>query len=581
MKVTHIFPFAFAIWILLTFSTCREKELPFDDSMTSKLVKASVAGRVYIDEQTPASYAEVRLSDGSVTKADVNGNFFFYDVTLKAPYSYVKVSNDRDFFSASRTFWVQENSVNYVKIKLLPKAIQGYISATEGGTVEIEGASVSLPPNGVMYDNGSPYSGEIMVVGRYLSPNAADLQEIMPGALLGYDEKNTRHLLQTFGMIAVELFDQDGLPLQVAAGKKATIALPAVPNLSHEGEMPLWYFDTKIGFWEKEGFATLQNGKWVGEVSHFSFWNCDVPTQQGTIKLRVVNSNGTPIPNVTVFLGSANYGTTSGVTNSEGVVQGIVPANQSLTLSSMSICGAWTYPSPIQTTTGNLDLGNIVVSTYGGETHLVGKIINCNGDPLALTNGMLTVQEEGSNYYIYMPINSSDIDVYVPYCGTSTQVSVKANNFSTMLASNSIEVTLQNGTIDIGNVTICGNNIGDTNEYFDYEIDGNLYHVTQEGITCNVSDNSAFPGSTILISMDNSVMVGNLMIGFKPNQSAYYITTNNLPNTFMDYLSGTLVNITHLAQVQGEYLDGNFTKTYTDSTGTHSVVCNFHVLRDN
>ena len=60
----------------------------------------------------------------------------------------------------------------------------------------------------------------------------------------------------------------------------ADIVMPVPSEIlnSAPATIPLWHFDEDLGSWVEEGQATLVNGEYVGQVSHFSFWNYDVPS---------------------------------------------------------------------------------------------------------------------------------------------------------------------------------------------------------------------------------------------------------------------------------------------------------------
>ena len=76
--------------------------------------------------------------------------------------------------------------------------------------------------------------------------------------------------------------------MSIPVGSTQTSSAPA--------EIPLWYFDETNGVWKEEGKATLQGNEYVGEVSHFTFWNCDISWDliylDGSVLLEGVNLEG-------------------------------------------------------------------------------------------------------------------------------------------------------------------------------------------------------------------------------------------------------------------------------------------------
>ena len=57
------------------------------------------------------------------------------------------------------------------------------------------------------------YTGNVNVAMTWLDPTAEDLDQRMPGSLLGFDNESTVVSLETFGMIGVELTDDNNNPL--------------------------------------------------------------------------------------------------------------------------------------------------------------------------------------------------------------------------------------------------------------------------------------------------------------------------------------------------------------------------------
>ena len=95
-------------------------------------------------------------------------------------------------------------------------------------------------------------------------------------------------------------------------------------------QIPLWWFDEDNGYWVEEGEATLQGNAYVGNVSHFSFWNCDVSAGAVDLCINITDQNQNPIAGIYAEIDTQNYGMTGGYSNSNGVVCGWVPENETL-----------------------------------------------------------------------------------------------------------------------------------------------------------------------------------------------------------------------------------------------------------
>ena len=92
-------------------------------------------------------------------------------------------------------------------------------------------------------------------------------------------------------MMAVELQGASGESLNIAEGSTATLTFPIPQEIlgNAPAEIPLWSFNENLGLWVEESVASLQGSNYVGEVSHFSFWNCDAPFELVELSFQLVD----------------------------------------------------------------------------------------------------------------------------------------------------------------------------------------------------------------------------------------------------------------------------------------------------
>src|SRR5215212_2800534 len=272
---------------------CRKNDNPPNPPVDIK-INASVKGRVIDETGNPVSNATVKSGSFSTT-TDVNGSFYFSNIQLSKEAGFVSVEKS-GYFKTGRTFLTHQNVDNYVNIQLIRRVNKGNFQSAAGGNITIQpGTTVGFPVNGLVNaSTNSPYSGTVNVFGSYLDPTNPQLSAIMPGNLMALNSSDQSRLLQTYGMIAVELEGAAGEKLQLANGKLATLTatIPAAMLANAPATIPLWYFDDITGLWKEEGSATKQGSNYVGQVSHFSFWNYDVPANFITLTMTLQNQAG-------------------------------------------------------------------------------------------------------------------------------------------------------------------------------------------------------------------------------------------------------------------------------------------------
>lgn len=294
-------------------------------------IQRNFLGTVADINGSPLVNAKITIGNDEV-RTDDNGVFIINNAQVFERFGYIKAQKI-GFIDASRSV-VPTDGTNQVKITMLPK---NTTATTQSGTVETislsNGAAVALQ-GAYINENGEEYNGTVKVTLHHLDAVAPETQNQMPGMLYAQDAQGQERGLVTMGMLAVELTGSNGEDLNLAAGTTAEITVPVSQSLlaSAPQTIPLWYFNEEYGFWVEEGEATLQGDKYVGTVSHFSFWNCDIPVDAIVLYLSVLDSNNQALSNTLVRIYSANNGYRDGTTNSIGQVAGFIPSNEELTM---------------------------------------------------------------------------------------------------------------------------------------------------------------------------------------------------------------------------------------------------------
>ena len=393
-------------------------------------------GKVIDKNENPIENVTITIGSTSTT-TDSNGVFVLNNSTVNSNFAYVKAEK-LGYIHGSRAV-VPSHGTNVVTIMLLEENIVG---TTMSGTTETislsNGASVTL--NGeYINENGETYNGAVNVIMHNLDATDENVNLQMPGMLYAENSNGEERMLQTFGMLAVELRGTNGEDLNLAEGSTAEIKIPLAESLvsSAPSSIPLWYFDETNGYWKEEGQANLVENQYIGTVSHFSFWNCDIPARAINLCVIVKDANGNPISNTPVNITSLVYGSRGGVTNEIGQVCGLVPSEEVLELSvnnPFNICGV---TSMLVETIGPFDSDSSINITVNTPPEVITETINgvfndCDGNPV--NNG-------------YMRIN---------YGNDTVIGNLDNGNFSINLTRCISENTFSIEGIDIGNIQTSG-----------------------------------------------------------------------------------------------------------------------------
>ena len=253
-------------------------------------VQGTVTGKVVDNNNNAVAGATVKAGSNTTT-TDNRGLFRFNNIQLDK-YSAVVTVEKSGFFKGYRVFSASANNTNFVKLKLVPKTLIGSIDAAAGGSVSLpDNSKITLPASGVVVkSNNQSYSGSVKVYAEVIDPTSADIAQIVPGSFQGTDADNYRVTLKSFGMLAVELEGNSGEQLQIATGKTAKLrfTIPSSLRSTAPATIPLWSVDETTGLWKQEGSATKGTDYYEGDVSHFSFWNCDISIQTVYLEMTIL-----------------------------------------------------------------------------------------------------------------------------------------------------------------------------------------------------------------------------------------------------------------------------------------------------
>ncbi|MBK9013347.1 MAG: carboxypeptidase regulatory-like domain-containing protein [Saprospiraceae bacterium] len=511
-------------------------------------VNGSLTGFVADESGAPIGGAAITVGNLTTTTDDY-GHFFFTNVPLNARGTLVRVQKP-GYFPGSRRFFAIEDAENRVKIELLTKTFSHSFDSQIGGTVDVDGGStITFAPNSIQNADGTPFTGTVKVASKWLDPTDPRNLDQMPGNLQGVNLLSEEVVMATYGMIVAELETETGEPLNIGKGKTATIKTPVPASLlaSAPAEIPLWSYNETYGMWAEEGISKLENGFYVAEVSHFSYWNHDFQDPLIEFTVTFTDENGAPLENYKVVIrqpGTSLYG--YGYTCELGIINGLIPQDYDLLLELYGPCTELMYSLPIGPFSGDVDLGTIVVtaSTLNATT-LTGQLVDCNGD--LVQHGLVVFKFDGQTVYEYT--NGTPFEVLFSTCAASNGIEVVGIDLDALLQSDPITSGV-NGTFDLGDISVC-----------DVQLQ-NYIRVTVDGVTAVYSVAQAFIDSsgvnTYLFFNDQATQRSIYVRVFGQTVGNYDGVTGNFCEAIGDGINNW--------QLTGQYFD-NFEISAYGNTG--------------
>ncbi len=557
------------------FTACKKDKDPVVNNPT---VTSSIFGRV-VDENGNGVYGATAIAGGKTTTSDVNGIFRINNASLDKNHAFVKITKS-GFFDGSRTFIASSGNINNVEIRLLTKTLKGTFSAASGATITVTAdATVTFPANAIKKADGTIYSGTVNVYAAYLDPTDVNLSTKMPGDLLGVRTDNSESILQSFGMLNVELEDASGNKLNIADGKEATISatVPASLLATAPTTILLWHFDTNTGLWKEEGSATLTAGKYIGNVKHFSWWTYSLPNNPINLRYRIVDASGNPIPYVRTYI-SVNLLTAPAPLNADnnGIVINEAPQNSAFKIEYYDACNTATLIGNFGPFAADVDLSDLTLNIPSiQQATYSGTVVDCSNN--VVTNGYIKYNDGA--YDRYVPVDAlGNFSIAFLNCTNATTFTLTAVDIDGHQQGLPQTINFTAGPNNLGSVSSCGTSI---DEYIQYQLDGG-----STNLLLNVSfKDTSTTNSTTLYGTGNSGLAYlkcNLInsTGVFPIQ---YINFgyNMGTHSYGINASGVTHNVTAYAATIGNYYEGTLTGSFIDdnSNFVHTLNCSYRIKR--
>jgi hypothetical protein len=179
--------------------------------------------------------------------------------------------------------YIENNLYGNAYLRLTVKAVEviQINPAVKNTVADSRGTQIELPANVLVDSTGSLPTGTVNAL-MYTYDLA---NEPMPGDMSAVNSISQSGYLESAGAFWAEFADASGKKYNLAAGQQVTISVSAINTTT---TVDLWFYDEANGIWQQEGSARLVNGRFQGQVSHFSAWNFDwEKTTPACVKLEI------------------------------------------------------------------------------------------------------------------------------------------------------------------------------------------------------------------------------------------------------------------------------------------------------
>jgi len=328
---------------LLLFSSCRKDDI-VDTNVNPPpaaevFYEADIIGKV-VDQDGNALENAIISNNGEEVMTDVNGLFRIKDLEMGANFGTFLEVGAEGYFESGYRIYAGGTYDRTIQITLVEKVVSGYVSGASGDKITLDGGlEIDFPAN-AFTANGTDYDGVVTVYAYHVDPSEEGYLDRAPGDLSGTDETGANYILESFGMVAVEMETADGQYVQLREIDAASLCLQ------------------------------IFDGRYQGSL-------------EGMI----------------VELVSETAGISAGVTDIEGNVTGQVPANEVLQVIVYGICNEIVFSGSIGPYTGhdNKEVLPVVIQTV--EIYSFGGTVFDCETMTVLSDAIVTIYAEGREYF--------------------------------------------------------------------------------------------------------------------------------------------------------------------------------------
>ncbi len=368
------------------FSGCKKDKNETTTTTTNPTTTSvTLSGTVIDVNNTPLQDVTVKIGTTQATTG-TDGSFFISNVTVPLSRFVVEFSKI-GYFSLVRSA-VPEASEQYdLEVGLISETDPIYAGSTSfasnaTGTLSMNGSVINFPANAFINSSGSSFNGTVYVKAAYLDPTMDNYSMfVFGGDLYGKDSTGTEVMLNPYTGLNVIISDgANKLQLDSIHNVKAQVKfnIPATLITSAPNTIELFDFNENAGMAYANGTATKTGGQYMGQVQHFSFWNCaEYHPGKALISGRVTDANGLPISGVYIRIGH-----TYAKTNADGYYHRKVQTGVNIVVGILPSYFGNILNNP-QTLGPLADGGSATADfTITGLKKITGKTVNCSGSPI-------------------------------------------------------------------------------------------------------------------------------------------------------------------------------------------------------
>ncbi len=567
----HKIIFSLVAFIFM-FSSCRKDDDPITTTGTVVdppiiEVESSYYGVVMDQESRELLSGATLITETGTITSDNFGYFTIRPSALSQEGSLIKVEMP-GYFDAFKFVMPSPGNSTYIEIQMVKEKVLGVLNTNETKTINISDpdTKITFQANSIADANGNAYSGDYEVLIHYYDSRETGYMESIPGDLRGTDKEGNPVQLESYGMMAVELRSLAGEELNLLDGATATWQVSLVSEVADLPlQIPLWSLDENTGIWIEDGMADLINGVYVGEVSHFSFWNCDWPYPLIEISGFIKDAAGQVVSDVFIEVKIVDgLGSGYGVTDNSGAFRGKVPADELLELTFFRDCFNL-QTLEVGPFSEDTELDPIIIGLPDDQSvEYFGVFLNCDGTPVE--NGYVIVEDDFGLVDLIQVGEGGSFSGEIIVCNNST-ITIQGVDENNLTQSEIFTYQLEPGMepFELGEISACDS----LEEYWEITSEDNEMYLYADVFSVISGQDLEVFVNTNGTDFYNHIILFNPVLG----DNSPSVVEVDYPNSSGSFCSNVdcnnvVVNIISLPVAVNDFLEGTISGTLEFNDGS-------------
>jgi hypothetical protein len=446
-SITSLLLGLFFFMALLTGTSCiKEEPVENTDPVIpdpKEIIETSLLGYISDAAGNPASDLNISIVTArpyilhATTNAD--GYFFIPDFE-NAGRSVVVLVDSPDSFNSYHLADAQKEEVTNLEIMMVEKEILGNFHSSDEGQFNLPGEVTMVVPG----DAFGSYEGEVNVRAHWYDPGNENFYKQKIGGRTAINEKGVEIAVQSLGMLALEITDEAGNPIELEKDMEISFPLPAQFDEKHLEEVSAWYLYEEAATWLHESKVNMENQNLKFRIGSRTFWNfgraqAETYTLSGRVHYEeeiqpaegkvMVNLSEDPSVRFTAVINSNGHFSISDI-----------PPGSPLDIKILNSCGGEALDINHQPLTANTDLGNLLISEMDKLT-ITTDARDCEGQ--TPDNGFIQMVFDG-NHTLIRPIEKGIQNWIFPLCLNWESGEFTVLNNSGIPVKGPVEVELDN-----------------------------------------------------------------------------------------------------------------------------------------